>query len=161
MALFPCVAPTKWHTHRYPAVLCFRCPWPGDPGSIDVPPGVALSRKGAKSRTGGRKLRSTGTKAGARVSNEPNSLVELKKQLEERTRELAEARGHLSEALEQRNATSEILGAVARSSTDVQIVLDTVCQSTARRPRRPPWPDHANRVCSVCPRVSPGPFISR
>ena len=93
---------------------------------------MTLSRKGAKSRTGGRKLRSTGTKAGARVSNEPNSLVELKKQLEERTRELAEARGHLSEALEQRNATSEILGAVARSSTDVQIVLDTVCQSTAR-----------------------------
>src|SRR6516165_1186908 len=120
------------HTHRYPAVLCFRCPWPGDPGSIDVPPGVALSRKGAKSRTGGRKLRSTGTKAGARVSNEPNSLVELKKQLEERTRELAEARGHLSEALEQRNATSEILGAVARSSTDLQIVLDTMCQSAAR-----------------------------
>jgi GAF domain-containing protein len=62
----------------------------------------------------------------------PNSLIELKKQLEERTRELAEARGHLTEALEQQNVTSEILGAVARSSTDVQIVLDTVCQSAAR-----------------------------
>ena len=86
---------------------------------------------------------------------------ELEQKLEARARELAEARGDLAEALEQQNATSEILGAVARSSTDVQIVLDTVCQSTARRPRRPPWPDHANRVCSVCPRVSPGPFVSR
>ena len=43
----------------------------------------------------------TVTKAKARVSNRPNSLSELKKQLEARTRELAEVRGHLSEALEQ------------------------------------------------------------
>ena len=69
-----------------------------------------MSRKGANSRTTrGRKLRSTGTKAKARVSNRPNSLSELKKQLEARTRELAEVRGHLSEALEQQTATSEVL----------------------------------------------------
>ena len=61
---------------------------------------VTLSRKGANSRTRARKLRSTGTKAKARVSHRPNSLSELKKQLEARTRELAEVRGHLSEALE-------------------------------------------------------------
>jgi hypothetical protein len=93
---------------------------------------VTLSRKGAKSQTGGRELRSAGAKTRARVSNRPNSLVELSKQLEERTLELAEARGHLSEALKQQNATNEILGAVARSSTDLQIVLDTVCKSAAR-----------------------------
>ncbi len=48
-----------WHrvdgTHTSPAVLCFRSRWPAGPGSIDAA-GVALSRKGAKSRTGGRKL---------------------------------------------------------------------------------------------------------
>jgi GAF domain-containing protein len=107
---------------------------------------VTLSLKGAKSPTRARKLRSTGTKARAHVSDGPNSPIELKKQLEARTRELDEARRHgdkarrqlaeaqrqVREALEQQNATSEILGAVARSSTDVQIVLDTVCQSAAR-----------------------------
>jgi len=50
-----------------------------------------LSLKGANSPTRGRKLRSTGTKARARVSDGPNSLIELKKQLDARTRELAEA----------------------------------------------------------------------
>jgi len=70
---------------------------------------VTWSLKGAKSPIRNRKLRSTGTKAGAHVSDEPNSLVELKKQLEVRTRELAEAPGHLSEALKQQTATSEML----------------------------------------------------
>jgi len=83
---------------------------------------VTLSRKGANSPTRGRKLRSTGTKAGARVSNGPNSLNELKKQLEERTRELAEA-------LEQQAATSEILRVISTSPTDVQPVFETIVRN--------------------------------
>jgi signal transduction histidine kinase len=86
---------------------------------------VTLSLKGANSPTRGRKLRSTGTKATVRVGNGPNSLVELKKQLEARTRELAEA-------LDQQTATSEVLSVISSSPTDIQAVLDAVVASAAR-----------------------------
>ena len=71
-----------------------------------------MSLKGAKNPTRGRKLRSTGTKAGTRISHGRNAFIGLEKQLEARTRELDEVREHLSEALEQQTATSEVLRAV-------------------------------------------------
>jgi hypothetical protein len=53
--------------------------------------GVALPRKGAKSRAQGSKLRSTGTKARARVGRGRNPRAGLKEQLKSCRRELAEA----------------------------------------------------------------------
>ena len=76
---------------------------------------MTLSRKGAKSGTRGRKLRSTGTKAGARVvlSREPQAELEESSRRalaiwkKARSRRVDDA--SLAEALEQQTATSEVL----------------------------------------------------
>ena len=98
---------------------------PDRKGTSDCADEVTLSRKGAKSRTHGRKLRSTGTKARPRAAQKPVSTLELTKRLEAREHELAEA-------LAREEATAEVLRAIANPAIDAELALRAIAQSAAR-----------------------------
>jgi hypothetical protein len=86
---------------------------------------VTSSRKGAKSRAHGRKSRSTGTAVKMRAAQKRVSTSEVKKRLEAREHELAEA-------LAREEATAEVLRTIANPTIDAELALRAIAQSAAR-----------------------------
>jgi two-component system, NtrC family, sensor kinase len=69
---------------------------------------------------------------GSRVRDLEKRLAEALGQLQTRDRELGEALKREAEALEQQTATSEVLGVISGSPTDIQPVLDAITASATR-----------------------------
>src|SRR5436309_15893472 len=95
--------------------------WGARPGrkAADCADEVNLSR-GAKSRTSGRNLRSTGTKARTHVDRLRASNTDLEDQLKASRRDLAEAREHLADAPEHQTATAQARQVISSYPGDLE-----------------------------------------